>query len=140
MSKSILCVAATLLAATPALAAQRIVASAQGANVTIDAPATTSVGVNFATAEPITGVGLETLFTGVVVDNADGLFPWPSDIVVDVTSPDGQMLTWVNIGGDRSFVDFPLADTTAGFTAANGTGTYTFEFSDGFNSPGVSEL
>lgn len=136
-----LAAAAVLMTATVASAAQRVVASATGSDFMIDAPASTKVFVPFTSPQLISGVGFTGDFRTIAGDTSGGSYPWSLDVAVNVLSPDAQNISWgagpAFIGGAQSTGDYPYADTTAGYTHAVGTGIYTFEFYDEFNSPGV---
>ncbi|TVQ33718.1 MAG: hypothetical protein EA376_01700 [Phycisphaeraceae bacterium] len=140
--RTTLTAALTLAAlALPAGAAQKLVATV--ADDDFDVPSTPVIRtINFNTTEPITGVGLTSLWTAVVADTQNGLWPWPIDMFIQVTAPDSQQYTWgPPIGGDRSFVEYPLQDgSPPAFNAAPGDGVYSFNVHSGAPAPYVIGL
>ena len=131
----VLASAVALLATTaPTLAADRVVASVAGSSFTIQGSTVTTVAPTFSTNEPISGVGFTGLFTAETFDE-DGRAPWSLDVAATVTSPDNQSIGFGigdgnYIGGDVTIADFPYADFTTGFNAADGNGQYEFAFVD----------
>ncbi|GJM24113.1 MAG: hypothetical protein DHS20C16_05280 [Phycisphaerae bacterium] len=94
------------------------------------------------TGDPITGIGFTALWTSVVADEENGVYPWSVDLGVNVTAPDGStMLEWDPLGGDVTIADFPLQDFTDGFPSVSGVGNFSWQFTnDGVPSPYVSGL
>lgn len=132
--KTTVAVSVLAVAAGQVFAAQKLVASVPVGNVVVDNPAATALPVNFGAAAagvPISGFGLSGTFSGINVDNSDGLWPWSLDLAVGITSPDSQFLQWGSpIAGDRTFSDYPIQDFTGGFTNAQATGTWNLNFTD----------
>ncbi|MEM8874580.1 MAG: hypothetical protein AAGD32_10010 [Planctomycetota bacterium] len=144
MKVLISCAAVTLIA-TPALAAQRLVASTPGADVTIDAPSVSVVDVPFTATETISGVGVTAQWFPLSGDFDGGTFPFSMEVAADVVSPDGQTIAWgINegppIAGEMSIADYPFADVQDGFVDAVGTGSFSFQWFDAGNTPGISQL
>lgn len=79
-------------------------------------------------ASPVTGIGIIAQYTGIRVDNSDGLGPWSLDARITATSPDGQQSTWNPIGGDFTIADYPLSDATDATTSQQPNGEWTFSF------------
>lgn len=116
---------------SPAVSGQalRVIASAPVADIEVLTTQAVPVPADFRTgAEPITGVGLTGLFTGIRVDNVDGLGPWSLDVRLRVDGPGGESISWNPIGGDVTIADYPLADGTGGLPGTTGGRGWTFTF------------
>ncbi len=136
MSRALLSLAALATAATPGLAAQRLVETVSIADFEV-ADTSISFNVPFTTTEPVHGIGFTADWTAVVADTGGGVYPWSLDLAIDVTAPDGtSQLYWNPIGGDVTIADYPLQDGTDGFAGVNGNGTFNWEFINTQISPG----
>ncbi len=120
-------------------AALRLVESVPGDDFNV-AQNTIEQTVVATTTEPLYGVGLTARWTAVVADQGGGTFPWPLDLSANVYAPSGAILSWPQIGGDRTIADFPLQDANSGFLGVNGQGEFTWLFDTAAPAPYVSGL
>ncbi len=110
--------------------ALRLLDSASVGTVQVPTDETVVVNATFSgVAEPVIGIGLSGLFTGVIRDDSGGLGPWALDVRLAAEAPSGARLTWTPIGGDRTIADYPLQDATGGLAPSAGDGQWAFEFS-----------
>jgi hypothetical protein len=123
------------------LAAQKQVETIAGADFNIGQTPVVKT-VTGTTGDPVTGVGFTALWTAVVADIEDGVYPWSLDLGVNVTAPDGSnVLGWDPLGGDVTISDFPLQDFTDGFPSVSGVGDFSWQFTNlGVPAPWVSGL
>jgi len=129
---------ATASPGIPASAAELLVATVKGADFVVPGSGTTIL-VEFATDQPVGGVGFSGLWSAVLADEEDGIAPWSLALEVEVTAPDGSVLVWEEIGGDRTIADFPLEDFASGFDGVSGNGTFVWSF-DSIGPPWVAGL
>lgn len=121
-------------------AALRLVETIDGFDFNV-AQSTIEQSVVGTTNEPVYGVGLTARWTGVIVDDINGTAPWSLDMYVDVIAPDGSSsLYWPQIGGDRTYTDYPLQDAAGGFNGVSGVGEFTWLFSTIADAPYTSGL
>jgi len=131
-------------ALSSALGAPRVVASFPAADIDVPSTgATVTFDVN-GLQSLVVGFGLSGLWTAPVADQGDGLFPWPLDFGVTVTTPGGQQGSspspWF---GDISIADYPVADGFEGFGFGGDVlpdGTWTVDFDSGNPAPWVAGL
>lgn len=119
-------------------AAELLIATAKAADFVVPGSGTTIL-VEFDTELPVGGVAFTGLWSAVVADDEDGIAPWSLDLEVEVTAPDGSVLAWEEIGGDRTIADYPLQDFMSGFDGVSGTGTFAWAF-DSIGPPWVAGL
>jgi len=115
-----------------ATAADKLIATVAGPDFQVGSAGTVQV-VEFATREPVTGIGFTALWSAVVADLQNGVAPWSLDLGVNVTTPGGVASgLWKPIGGDVTIASYPLQDfkpVSAWAEGENGTGTFTWSFS-----------
>lgn len=144
MVRSVLSAAAMVLAAAGvSMAAQRLIASQPGNNLVVDLNDLT-VQIDFGTvSEPVSGIGFAGDWTAIVADQANGIRPWSTDMIIRANAPDGQLVkTWgTPIGGDRTIADYPFQDATANTIApVSGSGVWNFTVDSGNPAPFVIGL
>ncbi len=127
--------------ASTASGAQKLVETIAGADFNIGQTPVVQT-VTGTTTDPVTGVGFTALWTSVVADNENGVYPWSLDLGVNVTDPGGgTTVGWDPLGGDVTIADYPLQDFTEGFPSVSGTGDFSWQFTNaGVPSPYVAGL
>lgn len=134
------------VSAGAAFGAERIIASAPGADVLI-ANNSGTAEVTFSGVEGVgeaTGFGATGLFRTLNF-HPDGLGPWSTDVGLRVTAPGGEVLAspepWF---GDVTIADFPLRDGFAGGAWAGGVeaeGTFGLSYDlNGIGAPYTASL
>ncbi|MEQ9616730.1 MAG: hypothetical protein RLN60_01705 [Phycisphaerales bacterium] len=133
--------AAPLLIALSATAAERVIDSAAGANIDIPA-AGAIVPVTFTNAPaPATGFAIDADWVAVVADNGGGTFPWSVDLSVSVQPPHDSAALWgPEIFGDITIAGYPMQDGAQLFSGTNTGGQYIVTFDSGAPSPWVAGL
>ncbi|MFG0293970.1 MAG: hypothetical protein ACF8MJ_12565 [Phycisphaerales bacterium JB050] len=136
---------ALVASAGTAYAAEKLVASAVAGDLVIDTNGLV-VDLEFgAVSEPVTGIGLTALWTGIVADQVDGVRPWSIDMSIQATGPGGETLDWQGpIGGDVTIADYPFADTSGPQFSVpvdlSSGGTVSFSIDSGNPAPWVIGL
>ncbi len=125
---------------TAALGAEKLIATVPGSNFQVGSAGTVRV-VDFATDQPVTGIGFTALWSAVVADQENGIAPWSIDLGLTVTSPDGVAhAQWKPLGGDITIASFPLQDFKRVYAKpVDGDGTFTWSFTS-INGPWVAGL
>ncbi len=127
------------------MAAEKLVGTAAAGDLVIDTNGLV-VGLEFGPiSEPVTGIGLTALWTGIVADESDGIRPWSLDMSIQATGPGGEALNWAGpIGGDVTIADYPFADTSGPLFSMpldlSGGGTVSFSIDSGNPAPWVIGL
>jgi len=115
--------------AGPVHAAEQLVATMSASDFDLSVTPVQQT-VTFNESAPITGVGFTADWTAVIADKQDGLFPWSLDLNPIIEAPNGDVLDWPVVGGDRTIADYPLQDFHSGFDNVNGNGTFTWTFNN----------